>query len=491
MKENFKKYTKNILKIFPFFLIMLSVVLSTPIRNLDELWNYNFANNIYNGLIPYKDFNMLQMPLLPFIVSVIFKLTTNELIVSKIVTAILFSVFIYLIYKIFELFEEKEIIKVIKTLFVSILSIYQFSLDYNWLSLIFVLLLIYIEIKEFQKEDNKITYNPKKDIFIGFLACLPLTLKQTSGMLVCFIALFNKFLLAKNKKDFTIALKSFIYRAIGMIIPAITLLLYLICNNTFSDFINYTLLGIKEFNNHISYFNLFKFNLIGVFSIIMPLFIPFFIYKTIKTKDTKKYFILVYGLTTLIILYPIADMNHFIIAMCIFIVAFINDFSQLLSKIKIKTKIKNMFQFFILVIFILYLLLMTTVNFYNYFTTPHVFHEHYKHLTITNNLNESLTEVSNYIKNSKKDVKILDASAAFYMIPINKYNKHYDLLLKGNLGLNGTEKLISEIKESQNTQYLIMKNEKGLNYQTPLEIINFVKENKTKVGEINKFDIYE
>ena len=29
------------------------------ISDLDELWNYNFANNISKGLIPYNDFNII------------------------------------------------------------------------------------------------------------------------------------------------------------------------------------------------------------------------------------------------------------------------------------------------------------------------------------------------------------------------------------------------------------------------------------------------
>jgi hypothetical protein len=48
-------------------LLFLATVLPRNLANLDEIWNFNFARNIANGLIPYKDFNMLQTPLLPFI----------------------------------------------------------------------------------------------------------------------------------------------------------------------------------------------------------------------------------------------------------------------------------------------------------------------------------------------------------------------------------------------------------------------------------------
>ena len=77
------------------------------------------------------------------------------------------------------------------------------------------------------------------------------------------------------------------------------------------------------------------------------------------------------------------------------------------------------------------------------------------------------------------------------MIPINKYNKNYDMLLKGNLGENGEENLKQEIGESKNTQYLILKDKFNKNWQTPLDVIEYVKTNKNKIGEIEIFDIYE
>ena len=62
-----KEKTHNLLLFILIFLAILSIVLIKPLNNLDEIWNYNFARNIANGLVPYKEFNMLQMPLLPII----------------------------------------------------------------------------------------------------------------------------------------------------------------------------------------------------------------------------------------------------------------------------------------------------------------------------------------------------------------------------------------------------------------------------------------
>ncbi len=67
MKEETKEKLINIDVFGIAILLFLATVLPRNLANLDEIWNFNFARNIANGLIPYKDFNMLQTPLLPFI----------------------------------------------------------------------------------------------------------------------------------------------------------------------------------------------------------------------------------------------------------------------------------------------------------------------------------------------------------------------------------------------------------------------------------------
>ena len=66
MKQN-KNIILNFIIFIIIFFIVASVILTRPLSNLDEIWNYNFARNVADGLIPYKDFNMVTTPLLPFI----------------------------------------------------------------------------------------------------------------------------------------------------------------------------------------------------------------------------------------------------------------------------------------------------------------------------------------------------------------------------------------------------------------------------------------
>ena len=66
MKNN-KNYILELILIF-----IVTILFNLFINGLtnDEVWNYGFAYNISNGLIPYKDFNMIITPLFPLIMSI-------------------------------------------------------------------------------------------------------------------------------------------------------------------------------------------------------------------------------------------------------------------------------------------------------------------------------------------------------------------------------------------------------------------------------------
>ena len=45
-----------------------------------------------------------------------------------------------------------------------------------------------------------------------------------------------------------------------------------------------------------------------------------------------------------------------------------------------------------------------------------------------------------------ENIHILDATAALYMIPIDRYNKNYDMFNIGNLGFKGEERTNRKFK---------------------------------------------
>ena len=103
-------------------------------------------------------------------------------------------------------------------------------------------------------------------------------------------------------------------------------------------------------------------------------------------------------------------------------------------------------------------------------------------------LENNIKEIDNYIVNNKYEVLILDPSAVTYMIPIDRYHKNYNMLLKGNLGSNSYKKITKEIDNNKNIIYLIRNNEN--NWQIPKDIISFTKKNKKKIDKIGVYDVY-
>ena len=479
------------------FLLILSLLLLNPINDLDEIWNYNFARNIANGLIPYRDFNILQMPLLPIICGIVLKLTINRLIIMRILAAILCSTILYVTYKLFKVLGVKKEVCILFTFFIGYLFKDVFCIDYNYLSLLITLIIIYREIKIYKENNEIIKCNAKQDFVLGIFAALTLLTKQTSGFFVCIALLGNKLVFVRKKEQVIIWFKSFLYRLLGIIIPVIFFIIYLIINNAFGEFVNYTILGIFEFSNKISYNTLIKLDIVGILSILVPLM---FIYEWIRTiileKDKIIYIFLVYGLAIFVVSFPISNKIHFLIGATPTIIVLLYLIYNLVSKVYRKV-IKNQYieeliLNFLTAFIMLFSICLISINLYYYLGGEIITSKlnNFINIPISQELEEEIKNVSQYIEKEKK-VKILDASAAIYMIPIDRYHKNYDMLLKGNLGKNGEQKIIQEISEKKDVKYLILKDEFSKNWQIPLKIIDYVKNNKTKIGEIGLFDIYQ
>lgn len=92
------------------------------------------------------------------------------------------------------------------------------------------------------------------------------------------------------------------------------------------------------------------------------------------------------------------------------------------------------------------------------------------------------------MERSGKKVYILDATAAIFMIPIDRYNKDFDMLLKGNLGAKN--ELDKYLENNENVIVLINSNEEYLNWQHPKELTDRIIESWEQIGSIIRFYVY-
>lgn len=147
MKKN------DLLVIIFIFITIFSIIIVKPISDLDEIWNYNTARAISEGLIPYKDISMITTPLLPILTAVFLKIIANELIISRIIAVILWTGILYTVYKIFgELFKEKNV-ALICTALIGILCRDIYCIDYNVTVLFIALIVLYQELKNINSQD--------------------------------------------------------------------------------------------------------------------------------------------------------------------------------------------------------------------------------------------------------------------------------------------------------------------------------------------------
>ena len=509
-KEKIKAISKDFI-LFIFIAVMVfSIIAINPISNLDEIWNYNTARAITQNLIPYKDISMITTPLLPMITALFLKLIAKEVIVSRVLASVLWGGVLFSIFKILKLLIKEENTCLIITALLGLLFRDCYCIDYNILSLMFSLIILYIELKNIDKPHFE---NNKTDFLIGILAGLTVCTKQSIGAILAIIVVGYKIIFVQNKKEFIEYLKIAFKRIIGILIPIILVLIYLIVTNSLQDFINYAVLGISTFSNKIPYAQLMNNDKkeIQILSRIMPFILLAMAVLTIVLRNKKKkenignidnkiLTMLIYSLSTIIIMYPISDEIHFLIAGTITFIglAYILLGITIYNKINLqsKKKIYKITSLMISIIAIAFIAVRGIENITEYTKQEkNETIEHYKNIQISEYLQERINEIDNFILEQEKENKkvyILDAEAAIYMIPINNYNKDYDMFLKGNIGKDGQEGQIQKIKQKETNEIiLIRKRNLQSNWQTPTDVIDYVRENLEFTGEVSIYEVYK
>jgi hypothetical protein len=511
-KEKIKAISKDFI-LFIFIAVMVfSIIAINPISNLDEIWNYNTARAIAQNLIPYKDISMITTPLLPMITALFLKLIANEVIVSRVLASVLWGGVLFSIFKILKLLIKEENTCLIIIALLGLLFRDCYCIDYNILSLMFSLIILYIELKNIDKPHFE---NNKTDFLIGILAGLTVCTKQSIGAILAIIVVGYKIIFVQNKKEFIEYLKTAFKRIIGILIPMILVFIYLIATNSLQDFINYAVLGISTFSNKIPYAQLMNNDKkeIQILSRIMPFILLAMAVLTIVLQNKKKkenignidnkiLTMLIYSLSTIIIMYPISDEIHFLIAGTITFIGLayilyllgITIYNKI--NLKSKKKIYKIISLLISIILIAFIAIKGINNIIEYAKQEkNQTIEHYKNIQISEYLQERINEIDSFILEQEKENKkvyILDAEAAIYMIPINNYNKDYDMFLKGNIGKDGQEGQIQKIKQKfPNEIILIRKKNLQSNWQTPTDVIGYVRENLEFIGEVSIYEVYK
>lgn len=256
MKEKkFYKYAPYII----FFCLTICVFLK-PYGNSDELWNYNFAKGIANGLKPYTDISMIQTPLSAYLSSLFLVVFGKGLFSYRIAGAVLMLITASVFYRLCLITSKSKTLAFVSTSFLFALHYLMWIYNYNYLTVLIVPIVMNLFCRE--RENGRLIA-----LIIGLL---PLIKQNTGAILlvgfyiVCVIEIFVE---KKKKKGVSI-------NCLISIVPTFLYLFYLLLSGSFADFWEYAVLGIGQFTHRTSYFSLMFSNpLLFAFSLI-----PWFVY---------------------------------------------------------------------------------------------------------------------------------------------------------------------------------------------------------------------
>ncbi len=489
------------------FLLFFTRNLSISIGNMDELWNFNFARNIADGLIPYNDFNMIIPPFIYYLPALFMKIFGTELIIMKIFMSLLFtsiSIVTYLLLK--ELFKDKTkvlITTITLSVYLLILQVY----DYNIFSVFVALIALLLEVKLY-KHKGFFTTDFKSNFILGLIIGATIMVKHTIGLLIVLGALGFKLLAVRNKDEFKSYLKILGIRMLGVLVPIGVFFGYLIINNNLESFLDYVILAIPTFTNSTPYYSMYIDYLfpINIFLIlictIVPISIVINIVKSLKRRGRNKendlnLIMFAYAIPTFAIIYPLAEIWHFISASYISIIILIYNLNNYIKKHPIDKITLNKASVIALQrITLTITIIVILFNIAIYIGSDKSDLENLKYIIYPLEKQETLKTTTDYIiekENEGYQVYILSGSAALYMIPLDRYNKDYDMFNIGNLGSDGESAEIEKIKQANNTIYLILEDSgqiKQYYSQNPMQVREYIVENLIKIDKINTFDVY-
>lgn len=500
MKPKTKKIVTIIIFLFAVLLVIFATIFTRNLGNLDEIWNYNFARNVANGLVPYRDFNMVQTPLLPLLASVFLNLFTNQLIIMRALAVGLNTAIFFLIYLVMRKLKINQYVVYTFLLLAFFILKDHIAIDYNFAILLVVLIMLYLEIKYSMKK-KIVSFCVKYDLLLGILAGVCFTLKQSTGVVIILATVFYKLLGIRKKQELKTYGRIVAIRLLGAFIPILCLVLYLCYHQAWSEFANYAIAGMTTFSNKIAYWSLFQ-NLhwyIKVLAILYPITLICMIVITVFTRNKKVLILTAYGIAESVVMFPITDEIHFLIGIVPIMIGFTYIFSVLLRRMKYgyhqrkwlfyaRSFLKCTVTLTILLTVIVGL--KQTISYFQKVKTYNQF-ECYKGIRISTSLSKNIHSIDEFIQNQTKKVYILDAEAAIYKIPLGLYDKDYDMFLKGNLGKDAEQGQIEKIDKQENALFLLKNDVVSRNWQNPEQVRKYLKQNYKKIGEIEYFDIYE
>lgn len=408
------------------FAFFLFIAIIRPVW-CDEIWVYGFSHNISKGMIIYRDFNVLQMPLYFFIASFFIFAFGDCVISTHLFDCILIGFLFLMMYK-----------KIgIKSVFILFILIIGYS-GYNLLSLFLLMIILFL-----------IDSDKYQDFFIGLLVGLIFITKQNIG-----IALFVPYIYYSKRK-----LWSIFY----FLIPFFIISFYFVFNSSYFSFLDCVFGSMFDFNQQnkkiFLIFLLIEFFVIGHLLVLI-----------IRSKFQDKK--LLYTLFFQVISYPICDDGHLFLALIpYFYILFSYQFDRK--------------KFYVVSFFIFYSVYSVFSKPFDISFEENSFY--LRNLSTVKA--QFLNEYSEFSK--KYDYAyFMNWQAYVYKLYYQEPIDRFDFMLSGNCGYHGVKKLIKEVDKScQNKSclFVIYQDDFNSSISQWKEIIDYVKGQYSSIEVVDGF----
>lgn len=429
----------NIIELILIFIISFIFSMIFLTLDYDDIWNFGFAYNVSTGLIPYRDFNMVTTPLYPLVDSIFLTIFGRNIYVHYAVNAIILTI----IYA----FMKKNYPKAYYIPFAILLLLSR--PNYNLICLLFLYIILLLEEKN------------KNDYLIGIILGLTFLTKQSIGIYLCLPSLFTK------------DIKKIVKRIVGFIIPIIPTMLYLTINKALYAFIDYCFLGIGEFSDK-------NFCIISPMLILLFAGIAYCIINYLKTKDYKN----IYHLCFLGMAYPLIDYYHVLLAIIPILGYFLNN-------MPLNKKIIG-YSFVTFLFTVSFINLCIERDKYSFPNSTNKF----KYCKLENNVVDQINKLTAYVSKSDDNTYIIEGSGYLVKLELNKPIGKYDFFLNGNVGKNGSSKIIKTFDEKcriEKCTFIVNKYAyatKDYSQQYNKELHRYVVNNYQEVDEIIGLTVY-
>ncbi|MDD6212046.1 MAG: hypothetical protein PUB22_02685 [Clostridiales bacterium] len=464
--------------------------------NVDEIWNFTFANNIANGLVPYRDFNLLQTPAACMINAVILKIFGSHLLVMRFMGAVLFAGIGTILYQgSCRLGGKGWFCWILPAAFLGFFY-YNVFFEYSCLILFCLLFVLYHDMKGTvftEKEEGWKWYsNPGRQIGLGALAGIAIMSKQTFGGFAAAASWISVFLISGwYEKGWGERLKMMVIRMLGSSIPCFAVLFYLLYHHAWGDFWDFCVTGISTFSAHYSFLEFlndgWERRIPGcLWILLIAAGLAFGILRRKTVEGKQALLIMVYGIFGCVNLIPLANDYH-VITCSIPFLWLVFPLGKRIQEWKVSQWVSR---FALIAAAGAFLIGIPGYCLYNSQLSWEM--SHLEGIFFQKSSWEDYLETEQAVEEQLAlghDVYILDNAAAWYLIPNDVYHKYLDMFLVGNLGTRTPEECLEDTL-GKNAVYFLPESNRG-QYQYPRKDVEaFREEWLAEIGEAGDFRLY-